>query len=259
MGIRKREGSDAWYIDIRTPGGGRIRQTSGTTNRKEAQELHDKLKYDLWRVAKLGEQPRYTFDEAALRFLKESEGLPDATSRKIHLRHFRQFFGGRMLDSITRDEIFKALPEFNQRCKQERAVSRATKNRYLGTMRNLLNSAVKTWEWLDKAPQLAELSAPNRRVRRGKPVRKWWSEQWNRQCARAGIENFRFHDVRHTWASWHVQAGTPLPRLMELGGWSKYEHVLRYAHLAPDHLAEHAEAVTIWAQQETDSPQTLAA
>jgi hypothetical protein len=35
---------------------------------------------------------------------------------------------------------------------------------------------------------------------------------------------------------------------MELGGWSNYEMVLRYAHLAPDHLAHHAEMVKLWAQ-----------
>jgi integrase len=91
------------------------------------------------------------------------------------------------------------------------------------------------------------------------PVGGWNSSQWDRQCARAGIENFRFHDVRHSRASWHVQAGTPLNRLMELGGWAKYEHVLRYAHLAPDHLAEHAKMVTIWAQPDAGNVQTLAA
>jgi integrase len=54
---------------------------------------------------------------------------------------------------------------------------------------------------------------------------------------RAGIEQtFRWHDLRHTWASWHVQNGTPLRELMELGGWASYEMVLRYAHLAADHL-----------------------
>ena len=54
---------------------------------------------------------------------------------------------------------------------------------------------------------------------------------------RAGIErSFRWHDLRHTWASWHVQSGTPLQELMELGGWASFEMVLRYAHLAADHL-----------------------
>jgi hypothetical protein len=52
------------------------------------------------------------------------------------------------------------------------------------------------------------------------------------------IKDFRFHDLRHTWASWHVMHGTSLQQLMELGGWESYEMVLRYAHLAPEHLAD---------------------
>jgi hypothetical protein len=38
----------------------------------------------------------------------------------------------------------------------------------------------------------------------------------------------------------HVQSGTPLNVLQELGGWSSYEMVQRYAHLAPAHLSDHA-------------------
>ena len=60
---------------------------------------------------------------------------------------------------------------------------------------------------------------------------------WKRSLRRAGIEKFRFHDLRHTWASWHVMSGTSLQELMELGGWKSYEMVLRYAHLAPEHLS----------------------
>jgi integrase len=63
---------------------------------------------------------------------------------------------------------------------------------------------------------------------------------WKRSLKRAGIENFRFHDLRHTWASWHVMSGTTLQELMELGGWKSYEMVLRYAHLAPEHLSNAA-------------------
>ncbi len=42
---------------------------------------------------------------------------------------------------------------------------------------------------------------------------------------RAEIENFRWHDLRHTWASWHVQNGTSLQELQQLGGWSSFEMV----------------------------------
>ena len=62
-------------------------------------------------------------------------------------------------------------------------------------------------------------------------------------CAAAGIDNFRFHDLRHTWASWLVQAGTPISVLKEMGGWETIDMVMRYAHLAPNHLAEHAKQI----------------
>lgn len=52
------------------------------------------------------------------------------------------------------------------------------------------------------------------------------------------IANFRWHDLHHTWASWHVQSGTPLQVLKELGGWETIEMVQKYAHLAADHLAQ---------------------
>jgi integrase len=63
---------------------------------------------------------------------------------------------------------------------------------------------------------------------------------WRKALKRAGIEDFRWHDLRHTWASWHIQAGTPLHILQELGGWESVEMVRRYAHLSADHLSEFA-------------------
>lgn len=76
------------------------------------------------------------------------------------------------------------------------------------------------------------------------------TKAWYNALKRAGIENFRWHDLRHTWASWHVQKGTSLQELLELGGWSSYEMVLRYAHFAGDHLRDTADKVqgTILAQ-----------
>jgi integrase len=69
------------------------------------------------------------------------------------------------------------------------------------------------------------------------------SSAWDEAKRRARIEHFRFHDLRHTWASWHVQSGTSLQELMELGGWKSYEMVLRYAHLAPEKLGSAASRI----------------
>lgn len=66
-----------------------------------------------------------------------------------------------------------------------------------------------------------------------------------RQAAeKIGIPNLHFHDLRHTWASWHVQAGTPLFTLKEMGGWETLEMVRKYAHLNADHMLNHADCVT---------------
>jgi integrase len=75
---------------------------------------------------------------------------------------------------------------------------------------------------------------------RGKPLRRANTLAWRKALKRAGIENVRWHDTRHTWASWHRQAGTPTHELQRLGGWRSSVMVERYAHLAPDHLAKAA-------------------
>ncbi len=74
---------------------------------------------------------------------------------------------------------------------------------------------------------------------RGKPIDKI-KTAWGKALERARIENFTWHDLRHTWASWHIMNGTPIEVLQKLGGWSDIRMVLRYAHLAPEHLAQYA-------------------
>jgi integrase len=65
------------------------------------------------------------------------------------------------------------------------------------------------------------------------------TKAWTKALKRAGIDDFRWHDLRHTWATWHIQSGTPLHVLQELGGWSSYSMVQRYAHLSAEHLAQY--------------------
>jgi integrase len=79
----------------------------------------------------------------------------------------------------------------------------------------------------------------------GEPVWQVNTKAWQKAVRAAGLSDFRWHDLRHTWASWHVQAGTPLNVLQELGGWASYEMVLRYAHLSSAHLLSHAERIVV--------------
>ncbi len=82
-------------------------------------------------------------------------------------------------------------------------------------------------------------------VFRGKPVHQTGTKAWKKALTKAGITNFRWHDLRHTWASWHVQRGTPLHVLKELGGWETMEMVQRYAHLSADHLAQWVQSMSV--------------
>lgn len=323
MSLRKR--GTVWWIDFVAPSGERVRRSAGTDSKTLAQELHDKLKAEVWRINKLGERPHHSWNDAVVRWLKEQSHKASIASDKIHLRWLDQYLGGRDLDSINR-----ALIDRISEAKKAEGVSNATVNRVLEVLRAILRRCVDEWEWLDKSPRVRMLKEPTRRIRyltreeaqrllaelpshladmaafslatglrranvtgllwsqvdlvqrrawihadqakarraipvplnaeailivqkqlgkhpthvfsyRGGSIAQVSTKGWYAALARAGIEDFRWHDLRHTWASWHVQNGTPLFALQELGGWESSEMVRRYAHLSADHLAPYAE------------------
>ena len=342
MSIRKDKTSGIWQVDFRAPSGERIRCSAETSDRKAAQEYHDRLKAQAWRQAKLGETPDKTFQEAALRFLRESANQRDYASKVRHIAYWRRCFENQTLRSLTADAIVDALPTHRvHKMTTPRPLTPATLNRYLATIKRMLNLCVG-WGWLDSVPRLPIYREPDVRVRweppeviaaliRAIPV-QWMKDavlvavstglreselfalgdttvdlpqrnawvthdnaksgrarsvplnddahgvltrrladgatwaftrrrsarheprrvfrhdtgMFDRACAKIGLEDFHWHDLRHTWASWHVQRGTPLMVVKELGGWETIEMVQKYAHLAPSHVAAHAATVNFW-------------
>lgn len=92
---------------------------------------------------------------------------------------------------------------------------------------------------------------------RGKPIKEI-KTAFQAACIRAGLgrktasgipgirkadhyEGFTWHGLRHTWATWHVQAETPLDVLQKLGGWADLRMVMNYGHHSPGHLAAFAD------------------
>jgi len=292
--------------------------------KQEAQELHDRLKAEAWRVKNLGDKPRYTWQEAVIRWLTEQSHKKSIRDDKMHLRWLNQHLKSTKLGEINRAKI-----DAIKSAKLCEGVSNATVNRMLALIRSILNSAKNNREWLETVPTMKLLPEPKKRLRwltkeearrlltelpehleamarftlatglresnvtglqwsqidmlrrrawihadqakaekaigvplndealaiiqlqvgrhdmyvftyEGEPVTRANNHAWRKALVRAGISDFRWHNLRHTWASWHVQNGTPLHVLKELGGWAELIMLLRYAHLSSKHLAEYA-------------------
>jgi integrase len=67
---------------------------------------------------------------------------------------------------------------------------------------------------------------------------------WRRIRKRAGLDDVRIHDLRHTFASLAVGQGMSLPMIGKLLGHQQVQTTARYAHLADDHVTAYAEQFT---------------
>ena len=157
MSLYKR--GTTWWIDFTTPAGERVRHSAETSNRVEAQELHDRLKAEHWRVQKLGERPKRTWNEAVHKWAQETLHKRTHHEDLLKLDWLMKFLRNRVLGEITRDEV--AAIGATKRAE----ASSATANRYLALIRAILRKACLEWEWIERVPKVKMYPEPKRRVR----------------------------------------------------------------------------------------------
>ncbi len=319
-GVYRRQDSCYWWIATTLPNGKRIRQSSGTEIRTDAEALLAKIQLEAFREYHFGIKPQHSWQEAVVRYL----------AIKVNLRSFKDmqricckldpYLGHLTLDQIDGDAIWNIVQG-----QLKKGNAPATINRHLAIIRNLLRIAREEWQWIDSMPKIRLLPGEVERDRwlnreeanrliavapdhlaalirfalatgcrareitglewnrvdlerqtawlnqtkngtpRGLPLNHdavavleeqkgkhqrycftyfgkpivWevTNSAWHTALKKAGLADFRFHDLRHTWASWHRQAGTSCDELKDLGGWKSRVMVDRYAKYATEHLA----------------------
>lgn len=80
-------------------------------------------------------------------------------------------------------------------------------------------------------------------------------KQWEAAKTRAGLIDFRFHDLRHTAATWMRMGGADLADICEALGHSDVSVTMRYAHVEPEHHVTAFDRISerVWSQDRAHS------
>jgi integrase len=322
VAIYKRSPGGPWHVKF-SSGGKVIRRSSGSTDRKFAEEYETTLRARYLRQAKLNETV-HTWKDATTKYLKEAKWRP--TTRATN-EYALTFFTP--IDRLPLADL-DARAVASARGYVELEQSPASANRIMAVFRGVLSKCVE-WGWLDHAPKVksvtidqkdiepltaeqfmrlenelpqhlrgparfsvltglreanvsglkwsqvdlvegrvtipsshyktkriysATLSAAAVEVLKAQPrvsdyvftydggrVTRFNNHAFRKARARAGLPHLRWHDLRHTFASWMAQAGASDRVLQQAGGWTSPRMLVRYAHLRGDDLRQFVDAV----------------
>jgi integrase len=162
-----------------------------------------------------------TWDEAFL-LLKE---CANSSSKDLYLFVFLALHTGCRKSELYNLE-WSRVDLINRLIHLEAVHTKANKRRSIP-----MSQAV--WEKLFNAGVIAERNKQRYVLGGDKPVKNL-DASFKSALKRAGIENFRMHDLRHTCAAWLVSAGVPLSAVRDLLGHASVTMSEKYAHLSPD-------------------------
>jgi integrase len=214
-----------------TKKGGRVR-AHGSVNYDLAVLRHMLNKAIQWGLLenhpfRKGERLAYKLNNARTRFLSESEIEALLGECSTHLRPIVETA---LLTGMRREELLSLKWE-QIRHGLIYAVGKGDKSRQIPisdrlaeVLKELRQKNHLKWEYVF-------CDAQGRRYREV-------NKALHGACRRAGIDNFRFHDLRHTFASHLVMQGAGLAAVQKLLGHADIKMTMRYSHLSQGHLQE---------------------
>lgn len=156
-----------WHIHIPVRGKKPIRESTGIRVEgknppQAAQEYHDKLANESWRVNRLGDKPKRKWEEAVVKWEKwaRDEGKRSLGDDLDKFKWLHPWLSGKKLQEITR-EFWNTVLE----AKRAEGVADSTLNRYTALISAVMRKAEREWEWIDRAPTFRRFKEPEPRDR----------------------------------------------------------------------------------------------
>lgn len=262
MRIFKRKGAPFWWATWNNQNGQRRRKSTGTDDKDLAQALAAKWRQDSFMEQHFWVIPDIPFQDALLRYAKERQ-RQNAKSYGQSLKYRLQF----LLDRFGRLNLSQITAALLQDFAEERRLILAAAKHLKPLIALAIDTGGRRVELLEPDWCNVDLgrgritfaktkNGENRSIRltsRAKAIledlghksegpvftygRKAMGDvktSFQRAREKAGLDDVRFHDLRHTFASRLVQQGVSLYEVMHLTVHKSVSMAQRYAHLAPD-------------------------
>ena len=165
--------NNVWHIDKRIRGYGRLRETTGCSDRHQAEQILAKRVADIFGAVHHGTRPKRTFAQAANKYLADNQHKATLWRDAYSLKALLPYIGQNQLDRISNDSFNKFKAD-----RQKAGRSAGTINKDLAIVRVILNKACRLWRddtgltWLHQAPLIEDVPGNSR-----EPYPLTWTEQ----------------------------------------------------------------------------------
>jgi integrase len=176
------------------------------------------------------------------RKIRKLETLSTLRNR-IFVDHLKPIVLLSLSTGIRRDAMFSLEwrdVDFADRTIMVRAASSKNDRQYYVPLNDMAFEAISGWRAQSSRVSPGSLVFPSPQT--GKKMDNC-NTAWRHLLKRAGIQNFRWHDMRHDFASQLVMEGVDLNTVRELMGHSDMKMTLRYAHLVPENKLQAVKAL----------------